>query len=363
MLNRHLIMVAAPLTSRGGVYNYMTSACEELSRQATATSVIYGSRVGELPFPHAQYVERVEESHGPAAYALALRAAITRRAAAVPEAGILSMLPQSDVACALLPRRMREQWSAMIHGRPVPAVGEQQWLRRTIWRIAVLNAYKRALRVLAVSNSLVAEAREIGLTRPVIVVPNGVRPAEGAQPRSVPREPVVGFLGRFSAEKGPDLFLEIASLLESQAVMFGDGPMRDHVAARARALNVRLGGWAPPAEALAQVDVLVMPSRREGLGLVLLEAGARGVPVVAPAVGGLAEILSKDPFLWAHCVYGSDPSDIDACLRTLRPLLHDAGLRLEVGRRLRELVTREHLLADQVRTLLRVLFVEEEQNS
>jgi len=114
--------------------------------------------------------------------------------------------------------------------------------------------------------------------------------------------PAVGIVGRLSPVKNHALFLEAAFQLNQrrpdvQYVIVGDGPLRDELRARVRRLGmghrVRFTGFhhdlAPVYRAL---DCLVLTSDSEGLGKVLLEAQAAGVPAVARAVGGVPEALA-----------------------------------------------------------------------
>ena len=110
------------------------------------------------------------------------------------------------------------------------------------------------------------------------------------------RTPVVGFLGRLVPVKDVDLFLETLALLSHhrpvQGLVCGDGPLREHAEFRAAELEVRVHftGFIPAAEALGQMDVLLMTSRNEGQPLAAIEAASAGVPVVAPRVGGLDDL-------------------------------------------------------------------------
>ncbi len=109
--------------------------------------------------------------------------------------------------------------------------------------------------------------------------------------------PRVLWLGRFAPVKDPGLWLETVARLNAirpvHAVLCGDGALR----AQAEAQATRLGltctwtGFVPAAEALAGADLLLMTSRNEGLPLAAIEAAGAGVPVVAPAVGGLADAV------------------------------------------------------------------------
>ncbi|MEE2828820.1 MAG: glycosyltransferase family 4 protein, partial [Myxococcota bacterium] len=100
------------------------------------------------------------------------------------------------------------------------------------------------------------------------------------------------FLGRLSPEKGADTLGVVQARLEENsgaAVLFvaGSGPLARGVEAMS---DVRLLGHRnDPANILAAADVVLMPSRSEGLPMVALEAAAIGVPVVGFAVGGLAD--------------------------------------------------------------------------
>ncbi len=119
--------------------------------------------------------------------------------------------------------------------------------------------------------------------------------------------PIVSFIGRISAEKGwQDLPALAQRLSEKGAFLLicGDGPDRRKLEAALIAIS-RPGWWAitgfvSPAEvkkAFKISDVLILPSRREVLGSVLLEAMAAGVPAVAYAIGGIADVAANPPAL------------------------------------------------------------------
>jgi glycosyltransferase involved in cell wall biosynthesis len=76
----------------------------------------------------------------------------------------------------------------------------------------------------------------------------------------------------------------------------GEGPLEGALRARAAGLPVRFHGAQPPArvaELMREADVFVLPSRFENLPVVLLEAMACGLPVVATRVGGVPEIVDS----------------------------------------------------------------------
>ena len=115
--------------------------------------------------------------------------------------------------------------------------------------------------------------------------------------------PVIGVVGRLSPEKGVDLFLGACALLATRRVAFsaivaGQGPERE----RLQALRGRLGlegrvhflsHVSDMAAVYRQLDLLVLPSRSEGLPNALLEALQADVPIVATRVGGVPELIGS----------------------------------------------------------------------
>ena len=110
----------------------------------------------------------------------------------------------------------------------------------------------------------------------------------------------VGWVGRISAEKGLDVLLDALPSLSDIPVhlaVVGDGPLRVELEALARgaALTDRItwAGIVPDAGTLLRAfDVVVLSSRTEGTPIILLEAMAAGVPVVATAVGGVPDVVT-----------------------------------------------------------------------
>lgn len=111
----------------------------------------------------------------------------------------------------------------------------------------------------------------------------------------------VCYVGRLEPDKGPDRFVEAVKLaLEQgcsiQATVLGDGRMRSELEQSCHGAPIRFEGSVSSrvvAETLRSSDVILVPSRTEGLGLQTIEALACGVPVVAARVGGLQELVSE----------------------------------------------------------------------
>jgi exopolysaccharide biosynthesis WecB/TagA/CpsF family protein len=123
-------------------------------------------------------------------------------------------------------------------------------------------------------------------------------PADSYEPH-VPLR-VLG-IGRITEAKDPVRFVEVVSELgkrrDVDARWAGDGELRDAMSARISQLEAPvtlLGEVNDVAAHLEWADVLVLTSRWEGLPLVVLEAMAHRVPVVATAVGGVGRVLSRN---------------------------------------------------------------------
>ncbi|MBN2848988.1 MAG: glycosyltransferase [Coriobacteriia bacterium] len=140
-------------------------------------------------------------------------------------------------------------------------------------------------------------------------------------------ERVVLFAGNLEPVKGLDVLLDafervIAEGGADRLVIVGDGPLRGVMEERVAASStlgecVRFAGQLPQpdlARWMAAADVFVLPSRAEGLGLVLLEAMACGTPCVATRVGGVPEILDED---CGALVAPDDPAALAAAIASV----------------------------------------------
>jgi glycosyltransferase involved in cell wall biosynthesis len=191
-----------------------------------------------------------------------------------------------------------------IVGRPHSAV-QGRLKRRELERAGAVTAVSAAVADSLVSDYGVDRAR-------VRVVPNGADPPDEAAERLAARRvreqlgagvlrPLWVCAGRLEEQKGQDVLIDaLAELrrrgLEFVAALAGEGTLRAAFEKRACGLgleaNVRfLGQVEDLGPLLAAADAVVLPSRWEGLPLVLLEALVRERPVVASAVGGVSEVV------------------------------------------------------------------------
>jgi glycosyltransferase involved in cell wall biosynthesis/GT2 family glycosyltransferase len=129
------------------------------------------------------------------------------------------------------------------------------------------------------------------------IAPNGV-PAQTARDYR-PDGPVrLGMLCRMVEHKNPHLLVEALGQIEEQnwtLDLFGDGPDRDRLQAMAPDNpRVRWRGASPgPDHAFAEIDILCVPSKAEAFPLVIVEAMARGLPVISSAVGSVPDLLDN----------------------------------------------------------------------
>ncbi|MGE5279622.1 MAG: glycosyltransferase family 4 protein [Deltaproteobacteria bacterium] len=141
---------------------------------------------------------------------------------------------------------------------------------------------------------------------------------------------IVGHIGRLSSVKGQIYFLKAAQELLSRRndlcfLLIGDGPekeaLRAFIEKEGLGPHVRIvASTHDMSLTLSLMEVFVMPSIEEGLGLSVLEAQAQGVPVVASGVGGLRDIIEDG--VTGRLV---PPRDVAGLSRAVEAMLDDAG--------------------------------------
>lgn len=185
------------------------------------------------------------------------------------------------------------------------------------------RAFRRCDAVVAVSRPMASMLLASGVSRARLhVVPNAWTGSVKFLSRSDARAQLglanddvcIGFIGRISREKGPDVFLDAMARVRSgtRAVIVGEGSMKRELMERTRMLGldhaVRWTGAVDGAGRFMKAfDVLVLSSRTEGTPVVLLEAMAAGVPIVATRVGGVPGVISNRE---AILVQPEDPAAI-----------------------------------------------------
>ena len=208
-----------------------------------------------------------------------------------------------------------------------------------------LRTARRAAAAVAVSRPIVGRYRAVGVPEDRIhLIPNAWagadplgREAARAELGLRPGVPLVGWVGRLSREKGPDVLVEALGLIRDEsweAVVIGEGPERTGLEARAGDLGlqarIRWLGMVPGAGRLmAAFDAFVLSSRTEGTPVALLEAMAAGVATVASAVGGVPDVVSERE---AWLVAPESPQRLAVALRALLGDGREAAARSAAAR-------------------------------
>lgn len=252
--------------------------------------------------------------------------------------------------------------------------------RRPLIGLANRWATCRADRVIAISGALADFVRRVeGIpAEKVVTVRYGLDPVDAPPGASAAArsslggregEVVIGYFGRLIAQKGVDTLLAAFAEVRRghphvRLAIVGDGDQRTALEAQTAALKlgeaVTFAGWVPDAARLMPgCEVVAMPSRWEGFGLVALEAMNAARPLVASRVSALPEIVADGET--GRLVLPDDPAALAAALSDLladpvrAAAMGRAGRarlaeRFSAGRMIREtLAVYESVLAETAR--------------
>ncbi len=219
----------------------------------------------------------------------------------------------------------------------------QPWPRWHWWAQGI--AQYAAEKVVAPSASVAKAAEDwAGVPREkIVVIPNAVDVSEEVREKPVKAgEWSVGFLGRLDPVKRVGDLLQAVRLLGEGVHLhvYGEGRARRGIEAEIVRLGIgervtMHGATDRPGEAMGRMDVLVLPSEAEGFGLVLIEAMASGVPVVASDVPGIRDVV-RDGETGLLVAVGC-PGELAGAVRRV---MTDTALREKLVRQGREEVRR-----------------------
>ena len=242
-----------------------------------------------------------------------------------------------------------------------------RWLTRLETRLA-----RETDRVVAVSHATAEDLVRLGVTgrERLVVVPPGVdlaglllvrersqylRRMLGASEKTV----LVGVIGRLAEVKRPELAISVFECLarrypQLELCFVGDGSLRTRLERLIRSGSEEVlrrvhlvGAQENMVAVLADLDVVLLTSRSEGLPVALIEAAAAGLPAVAMRVGGVGEVVAHERTGWLG-------DDVDELAFGLAQLLDDPAERERMGQRARVRVRERHSaasLADRLEAL------------
>ena len=176
--------------------------------------------------------------------------------------------------------------------------------RSHIHKILVLHSLKNADQVIAVSASIKNEIEQY-LRIPIEIVPNTIDESRFLLKVREKQDIVrIGFIGHLEDDrKGLDLLLEALSKLENKNFhlkIAGTGRLEKYYSELAASLEISnkctFLGVIPTElipEFLLEVDIFVLPSRKESFGVVIIEAMASGIPVISTVCGGPEFIINE----------------------------------------------------------------------
>jgi glycosyltransferase involved in cell wall biosynthesis len=237
--------------------------------------------------------------------------------------------------------RFRRRW---------PIVNLERWLaRRVSHTIAISESLRQFLLETTRQTPQSVSTVRYGYS-PLLDAESSVPP-----PAEVRHEvPTILAVGRLVAQKGHDVLLHafarvVVPFPDARLVIVGEGEQRAPLERLTRELRlvdrVTFTGHRPNARTFMRyATVFVHPSRWEGFGLVLLEAMAAGVPIVANRVSAIPEVVDDGATGLLVPV-----DDSDALAKAISRLLEDPALAQRLGRTGRDRLEREFSLSRMVR--------------
>jgi len=218
----------------------------------------------------------------------------------------------------------------------IPYVSVYHGFYRPSWERKLMKF--EGVRTIAVSRSVIRHcSQDLRINSDKLrLVYNGINQQDFAflpEKKNRVKGPVLGMLGRISAEKGHFMALEAFKLLRSDyehisLLISGKGRMREELKARIvqDGLDNKVRLLALEGEKfLDLVDILLFPSSQEGFGLSILESFAKKVPVIASAQGGIKEVIKDRETGFLFSEYSAR-----ALADTVREVIADNGLRNKV---------------------------------
>jgi glycosyltransferase involved in cell wall biosynthesis len=332
----------------GGAEVYLGHLLSGLSERVQPTLLgvdgqVLGRIAGRRPGTAVQVVPRIDSRHDVSAI-LAQRRAI---AAAKPDIVQVNLpVPFAEPYSVLAALSVRASTVVVVEHLPMPFPSRRiRFIKRhsARWLAAHVAVGTAAARDIEVSSGLPSGS--------IRVVPTGIpTPLVREAPRPSDTDFVVGGIGRLHRQKGFDVLVRaMVRIPGAHLLLVGDGSERDALLVLADELGVAnrvtITGWADrPADWLSAMDVVALPSRFEGLPLVLLESMALGKAVVGTDVGSMGDALLHE--LTGLVIPPDNEVALAAALKRLR---EDSALRERLGSAAAGLARERFALSGMVR--------------
>ena len=211
-------------------------------------------------------------------------------------------------ASALIAKIFKKPFFIKVHGTDV-----NSFTRYFFRRKMIMYAFKKAIKIIAVSADLKRKIVKLGIPQEKIeVIPNGInfelfRPIDKNLCREALDLPIdkkiVLYVGNLEKVKGVDVLIDAMQYLDKDVylVIAGDGRLKHTLKSKVKNLkleeNIVFVGSKPHQDMpfwINASDIFCLPSRNEGCPNVVLEALSCGTPVVATRVGGVPDIIESD---------------------------------------------------------------------
>ncbi len=182
----------------------------------------------------------------------------------------------------------------------------------------------------------------------IVIIPNGLEVEKFLNNSRAydqdNRELLIGSIGRLVRQKGFDCLIRAMAGVSGQVkcLIAGEGEKRTELQKLIDRLKLaekaKLVGWQDDVKKfLDGLDIFVLPSRWEGLGMVILEAGLAGLPVIGSKVDGIAEIIAdgEDGLLFES----GNAAELAEKIKSLRD---DQSERMRLGKNLQKKVAADY---------------------
>jgi glycosyltransferase involved in cell wall biosynthesis len=312
------VLLALTGISTGGIGSYALGMSAGLRERGWDVHLMVTNEPGDLYDTASREFQVLDLSACPLSIAK-VRAAARMIADVAPSVLVLNHCSLASYALPLLPPSVK----------PVAVVHSDD---PRFYRTAAFMA-KRIFRWVAPTPALAGRLTGLldeGAAGRVRIIPHGV--AEPGAPRdasSIRTQPQLAFIGHIGENKGADLLPQIFARIKREVpaarlIVCGSGPLARLIERELGNLGLKdscrfLGATAPARvyEILSDSDVLLLPTRIEGFGLILAEAMMAGAVPVATRLEGITDAVVEDGITGLL----ADPEDVDGYARAAATLL------------------------------------------